>query len=255
MEFTKQESSSQRNTSRRTWRFFLVALGILSVTVCISTVSICVAKAPGAAGLLCIDHGLLSSDITFGSMTFTKAKAIDLWWDLAAGHGVQAITGFVTYRIATDALLRIIELVPVSYETFATMSFNLPLISSLIRLLRAILEIKRWRAKAILISLFIFDLYTLTLPTRLDSATGYIQVTEAWLSWMNGTMTRLNDDERSNVSNLDDGTKVLLEDDMKYTMSCISTPMYNWGFCFCFLDSCGHLSCHCLGLVLLRYVG
>lgn len=232
MELTNRENSSQRNTSRRTWRFFLVGLGILSVTVCIPTVPIFVSKAPGPAGPVCIDQGLLSPDITFGNMTFTKAKAIDLSWNLAAGHGIQALTGFVTYRIAADALLRIIELVPVSYETFATMSFNPPVISSLIPLLRAILETRRWRAKTILIFLFICALYTLALPTLLDSATGYIQVTEIWVNWMNGTMTRLNDDKWSNVSDLDDGTKVFQEGDKIYPISCIPTPMYQWGFCF-----------------------
>lgn len=61
-------------------------------------------------------QALFRLDLVFRKMSFDVAKFIDMLWNIFIGRGGQAVLGWISYRVFTDSLMRIMETTPVPYD-------------------------------------------------------------------------------------------------------------------------------------------
>lgn len=126
-------------------------------------------------------------DSAYGTLSFGTAKFIDLVWDIGFSRGGQALLGWITYRINTAALLRIMETQPVSYEFFSTMSLSWSSIASVVPVTRALFKSLGFRKKLLILWIVLSIFWVAIWPTITNAMTGYIA--------KNDTLVRLQGDE------------------------------------------------------------
>jgi hypothetical protein len=63
-------------------------------------------------------------NLSFGSMTFTQVKVIDIAWDLLVGRGGQLLLAWVNYRVFNEWLYFHMELHKTSYKMYTTIAFS-----------------------------------------------------------------------------------------------------------------------------------
>lgn len=126
-------------------------------------------------------EALFVLDTTFGRLTFSQAKVTDVAWDLFVGRGVQLLAWWASYIVFTDALLRVIERHPTSYQTFARICLEGPCMASMWALMKDLGRTKSKRTWLLYFYMVISVLYTLCVPLFLGAMTGYINNTVAWV--------------------------------------------------------------------------
>ena len=109
-------------------------------------------------------------------ISFTAAKLIDVTWDFVVGQGGRAFLAWVAYKVYSDALLRITERDPMSYDLFASIAFSNTL-ETLIAIPKALWTARSLRVKAGLMWILISILYVLGFPTLLSASTSYVGAT------------------------------------------------------------------------------
>jgi hypothetical protein len=92
---------------------------------------------------------LVGVNIRFGLFSYSKAKAIDLAWNWIIGRGFQALMSLLAMRVFRDALLRVVEQTPLSYEMYATLALYPTKIEMLWQLCIGMFRYGKWRAKFI----------------------------------------------------------------------------------------------------------
>ncbi|KAF2176143.1 hypothetical protein K469DRAFT_700385 [Zopfia rhizophila CBS 207.26] len=135
-------------------------------------------------------EGLFTLDLTFGKLTFSQAKLIDVAWDLFIGRGAQMLAWYISYIVFSDALLRLIERHPASFRTFAYITLEGPSLGSTWAL---VLDLFRSRSKqtwSLFAYLLVSSLYILAIPTILGAMTGYVNTSIAWVS-LNDTLQQI----------------------------------------------------------------
>lgn len=100
----------------------------------------------------------------FGTFSYGSAKALDLAWNWIVGRGLQGILSIIAYRVFSDALLRVTEMTPISYELYATISFFSTKPTMIWQLLKGLGTQGNWRTKFILSWLVISIIYLLSFP-------------------------------------------------------------------------------------------
>lgn len=98
------------------------------------------------------------------NFSFGTAKFIDLAWNLVVGRGVQGLLSLLSYRVFSDALLRMTELTPLSYELYASIAFYSNRFQLLWYLVKGLGKFGGWRVKAIFTWLLISTVYLLVFP-------------------------------------------------------------------------------------------
>lgn len=121
-------------------------------------------------------------------LDFTEAKMIDLFFDLLVGQGGRFLMAAISYIVFMDALLRSMEITPISYKLYASLVFSPTSLVATWQSIRAISTIKGWRAKTYLIWCALAMLYVLVFPTLIETATGYVSPSYAGFSIENNTM-------------------------------------------------------------------
>lgn len=132
-------------------------------------------------------------DIRLGSFTFTKAKLIDITWDLFIGQGGRVLHAWILYRfVGADALVWVMEYSLVTYEHYMNMSFSPVSVFSLWSLMKML------RAKLVTRT-FIYTLgmifaiaHTLIFTTIWSAATGYISPSLRTYRMPDGTLVPIN---------------------------------------------------------------
>ena len=117
---------------------------------------------------------LFDVDTPFGTLSFGMAKIIDLGWDIGISRCGQAMLGWITYRVNTSALLRIMETQPVSYELFSTLSLSWSSVASLGPVMKALFTKLGFRKKLILMWIVLNIFWVAFWPTITNAMTGYI---------------------------------------------------------------------------------
>jgi hypothetical protein len=117
---------------------------------------------------------LLDIDAPFGTLSFSTAKLIDLAWDIGFSRCGQALLAWITYRVNTSALLRIMETQPVSYELFSTLSLSWSSVASLRPVVNAVFKKLGFRKKLILIWIVLSISWVAFWPTITNAMTGYV---------------------------------------------------------------------------------
>ncbi|KAL1599913.1 hypothetical protein SLS60_007718 [Paraconiothyrium brasiliense] len=127
-------------------------------------------------------EALFVLDWTFGQFTFARVKTIDVAWDILVGRGVQMIFWAISYRVFSDALLRLIERHPASFQTFKSISLEGPGLGSSWILLKQLFRNRSRRTWFLFFYLLLASLYVLSIPPLLGAMTGYDGTTIAWVS-------------------------------------------------------------------------
>ncbi|CZR50152.1 uncharacterized protein PAC_00024 [Phialocephala subalpina] len=127
-----------------------------------------------------------SIDTVFGSFSFGMAKFIDLIWDIGFSRCGQAFLGWVTFRVNSAALLRIMETKHVSYDLFSSLSLSWSSIATLGPVMRAFFERLGWRKKLLLFWILLNVTWVVFWPTFTNAMTGYIAKNDTLVKLENG---------------------------------------------------------------------
>lgn len=130
-------------------------------------------------------------NLSFGKMTFSQVKVIDIAWDLIIGRGGQLLLAWVNYRVFNEWVLYHMELHLTSYKMYTSMAFETTSLTALGVLAKEFLAFGklnwrrffRWLA---MLSMLLSALYVLAFPTLMAAMTGYITTFEAYVKDTDG---------------------------------------------------------------------
>ncbi|KAF2114958.1 stress responsive A/B barrel domain-containing protein [Lophiotrema nucula] len=126
-------------------------------------------------------EALFVLDATFGKFKFSQVKVIDVAWDVGVGRGVQLLAWYYSYAVFTDALLRVIERHPASFETFTHVCLEGACLASIWSLIKDLFRTKSKRTWLLFFYMVISCSYVMGLPTILSAMTGYTSTAIAWI--------------------------------------------------------------------------
>ncbi|KAL8697784.1 MAG: hypothetical protein Q9201_006931 [Fulgogasparrea decipioides] len=146
-------------------------------------------------------------------LSFAQAKFIDLLFDLVVGQGGRLLLAAVSYIVFMDALLRFMEVTPISYNLYTSMVFSSTSLIATWRATKSIFTTRGWRAKMFLIWCALAMIYVLAFPTLIESATGYVQPSSAGFNINNGTFVTADSDNLTSCYNVSGGALIGLTND------------------------------------------
>jgi hypothetical protein len=134
-------------------------------------------------------------NLSFGSMTFTQVKVIDVAWDLLVGRGGQLGLAWVNWRVFNEWLVGWMEHHQASWKIYASLAFQTTSLSSLGVVGKEILASangvgwKRWSLRWLaMVGMFFSTLYVLSFPTLMAAMTGYIATSEPYIQDLEGNL-------------------------------------------------------------------
>ncbi|KAL8683324.1 MAG: hypothetical protein Q9186_000707 [Xanthomendoza sp. 1 TL-2023] len=139
-------------------------------------------------------------------LTFAQAKFSDLLFDLLVGQGGRLLLAAISYICFMDALLRSMEITPVSYQLYASLVFSSTSILATWQAIRAVFSTKGWRPKMYLIWCALAMIYVLAFPTLIESVTGYVSPSSAGFNLNNGQIITLDSDDLRSCFNVTNAT-------------------------------------------------
>jgi hypothetical protein len=119
---------------------------------------------------------------TFGRLTFSQVKTIDVVWDVVVARGVQLVAWYIGYVVFSDSLLRAIERHPASFRIFQRIALEGPSLLSLWTLIKELWGAKSKRTKALFFYVWLATLYIISIPMFLSAMTGYDSTSIAWVN-------------------------------------------------------------------------
>jgi hypothetical protein len=139
-------------------------------------------------------------NLSFGRMTFTQVKIIDIAWDLVIGRGGQLLLAWVNYKVFNEWILYHMELHLTSYKMYTSVAFQTTTLTTLGVLAKEFLAFGklnwrrffRWLA---MLSMLLSALYVLAFPTLMAAMTGYITTFEAYVADTDGVFIPSRDFE------------------------------------------------------------
>ena len=150
-------------------------------------------EAPGATWRIMDSSYFFTPNLSFGAMTFTQVKVIDITWDLLVGRGGQMLLAWVNYRVFNEWLVYHMERWPTSYKMYTSLAFQTTTLGTLGVLGKEWLvygdrnwtRFFRWLA---LLVMLIGTLYVLAFPTLMAAMTGYITTYEPYVEDESGNL-------------------------------------------------------------------
>ncbi|KAF9733688.1 hypothetical protein PMIN03_007185 [Paraphaeosphaeria minitans] len=127
-------------------------------------------------------EALFVLDWTFGHFSFSRVKTIGVAWDILVGRGVQMVFWAISYRVFSDALLRLIERHPASFETFKSISLEGPGLGSSRVLLKQLFRNRGVRTWFLFFYMLVASFYVLSIPPLLGAMSGYDSTAIAWVA-------------------------------------------------------------------------
>ncbi len=146
------------------------------------------------------------------NLSFAKAKLIDVMWDLFVGQGGRFLLAWISHGILMDALTRLMESSPVSYQLYATLVFETTSIFAAWGSLKGLVRSKGWRARVIMAWSAIAIAYVLAFPTLMGAATGYVNPSKTNFRMPDGVLEPLTSSKIVTCFLIADGSRVGLED-------------------------------------------
>ena len=143
-------------------------------------------ESTGATWRIMDSSYIFTPNLSFGAMTFTQVKVIDIFWDVLIGRVGQMLLAWVNYRVFNEWLLYHMELHLTSYKMYTAVAFQTTTLSTLGVLAKEFLAFGRgtwsrfFRWLAVLCML-LSTLYVLAFPTLMAAMTGYITTYEPYV--------------------------------------------------------------------------
>jgi hypothetical protein len=136
-------------------------------------------EATGATWRIMDSSYFFTPNLSFGAMTFTQVKVIDIAWDLIIGRGGQLLLAWANYRVFNEWLVYHMEMHHTSYKLYAAVAFETTTMGTLGVLGKEFLafgagtwkRLFRWLA---ILSMLLSTFYVISFPTLMAAMTGYI---------------------------------------------------------------------------------
>ena len=143
-------------------------------------------EAAGATWRIMDSTYFFTPNLSFGNMTFTQVKVIDVAWDLVVGRGGQMGLAWVNWVVFNEWLVYHLERWGTSYKMFASVGLQTTSLTTLGVTAKEFLcfgdrnwaRFFRWLA---MFCMFISTLYVLAFPTLMAAMTGYITTYEPYM--------------------------------------------------------------------------
>jgi hypothetical protein len=150
-------------------------------------------EAGGATWRIMDSSYFFTPNLSFGSMTFTQVKVIDVAWDLLVGRGGQLLLAYVNYRVFNEWLVYHMEMHLTSYKLYTAVAFETTSLGTLGVLGKEFLAFgkgtwKRFFRWLAILSMLISTFYVLAFPTLMAAMTGYITTYEAYVEDYSGDL-------------------------------------------------------------------
>jgi hypothetical protein len=132
-------------------------------------------------------------NLSFGAMSFTQVKVIDIAWDLLVGRGGQLALAWVNWRVFNEWVVWHCEQHFTSWKMYAAVAFETTTLGTLGVLLKECISYgkgtwKRFFRWLALVSMFLSTLYVLSFPTLMAAMTGYIAKSEPYVEDYGGNL-------------------------------------------------------------------
>ncbi|KAH8724075.1 Deuterolysin metalloprotease family-domain-containing protein [Phaeosphaeriaceae sp. PMI808] len=217
LEFRIRELKFREKWSPFPWRCFCV---ILLPPLALAPIIALSVAAEGASqsyigGLDCYPNGLwkyakgatweimdssyfFTPNLSFGEMTFTQVKIIDVVWDLVIGRVGQVMLAWVNYRVFNEYIVWHMECYRTSFKFYSAVAFQTNTLGTLGVLVKEFLSFSkgkfwksllRWLA---IVGMFLSTLYVLSFPTLMAAMTGYIAKGEPYVKDIDSNFIALN---------------------------------------------------------------
>jgi hypothetical protein len=143
-------------------------------------------EATGATWRIMDSTYFFTPNLSFGAMTFTQVKVIDIAWDLIVGRGGQMGLAWVNWRVFNEWLVYHLERYATSYKMYSAVALQTTSWTSLGVFAKEFLcfgerswgRFFRWLA---MFCMFVSTLYVLAFPTLMAAMTGYITTYEPYM--------------------------------------------------------------------------
>lgn len=150
-------------------------------------------ESTGATWRIMDSSYFFTPNLSFGAMTFTQVKVIDITWDLLVGRGGQMLLAWVNYRVFNEWLLYHMEMHRTSYKMYTSVAFQTTTMGTLGVLAKEWLAFgeKSWRRFfrwLAMLCMLIGTLYVLAFPTLMAAMTGYITTYEPYVEDESGNL-------------------------------------------------------------------
>ncbi|KAI4650868.1 hypothetical protein J4E93_003225 [Alternaria ventricosa] len=150
-------------------------------------------EATGATWRIMDSSYFFTPNLSFGALTFTQVKVIDVAWDLIIGRGGQLLLAWVNYRVFNEWLVYHMEMHHTSYKLYAAVAFETTTVATLGVLGKEFLaygactwkRLFRWLA---LFSMLLSTLYVIAFPTLMAAMTGYITTYQPYVEDFDGNL-------------------------------------------------------------------
>lgn len=154
----------------------------------------------------------LSITLGFGRLPYTKAKAIDVVWDLIFGRTSQIVAVALIYRVFRRVILNTLERTSAPFDKFVSLQYSTVTLSALVAYAK---DVDMWwlwkrlstRSFLTALALVFTTIYAMILPTWLTTMTGYRAIATPALQNGNGTWIS-PDDLQTCTYSVADGSRI-----------------------------------------------
>ncbi|KAI4669570.1 uncharacterized protein J4E79_001615 [Alternaria viburni] len=150
-------------------------------------------EATGATWRIMDSSYFFTPNLSFGALTFTQVKVIDVAWDLIIGRGGQLLLAWVNYRVFNEWLVYHMEMHHTSYKLYAAVAFETTTMATLGVLGKEFLAYgagtwKRFFRWLAILSMLLSTLYVIAFPTLMAAMTGYITTYKPYIEDIDGNL-------------------------------------------------------------------
>ncbi|KAF1995529.1 hypothetical protein P154DRAFT_538676 [Amniculicola lignicola CBS 123094] len=155
------------------------------------------AETQGATWRIMDSSYFFTPNLSFGSMTFTAVKVVDISWDLVIGRGGQLLLAWVNWRVFNEWLVYHMEVQTASYKFYTAIAFETTTLGTLGVMAKEWLAFgertwKRFFRWLALLCMVLSTLYVLSFPTLMAAMTGYITTYEAYVEDFDHNLIEFN---------------------------------------------------------------
>lgn len=150
-------------------------------------------RSPDATWRIMDSSYFFTPNLSFGNLSFTQVKVIDIAWDLVIGRGGQLVLAWVDYVVFNEWIVFHMEAFETSYKLATSVALQTTTMGTLGVLGKEVLAFgertwgRFWRWVA-LVGMLLATGYVLAFPTLMAAMTGYTSTYEAYVMDEGGRM-------------------------------------------------------------------
>ena len=155
-----------------------------------------------------LQHAFMINLRSAQQLSFSGAKMIDVVWDLVIGQGGRLLMAWAAYRVFMDALVSLMETTSVSYDVYSSLVFDTTSLLSTWKATKALVKSGSWRSRAFMFWFCLASFYTLSFPTLMSAATGYLNPSTPRYTMDDGSLVTASNANLTSCISLINGEKI-----------------------------------------------